>query len=204
MPPVHVNLTPTAYAILGLLRERSMHGYEIAQHFKPETELGQVVPAEMSTVYTFLKDLQEHGLIRGERVTVGARPPRTVFSLTAEAEPLFLDWVGRPVARIREVRLDFLIKLYFAQRLGTVQATALVDAQIAVCRDYVERQQASGRALKPASFERLVQESKFTAAESTLSWLNRIATQIAPRKRSAAGVQKQATRSRKSQSKRTR
>ena len=74
MPPVHVNLTPTAYAILGLLRERPMHGYEIAQHFKPEEELGQVVPADMSTIYTFLKDLQEHGLIYGERVTVGARP----------------------------------------------------------------------------------------------------------------------------------
>ena len=86
MPPVHVNLTPTAYAILGLLRERPMHGYEIARHFKPEEELGQVVPADMSTIYTFLKDLQEHGLIYGERVTVGARPPRTVFSLTAEAE----------------------------------------------------------------------------------------------------------------------
>lgn len=197
MPSVHVNLTPTAYAILGLLRERSMHGYEIAQYFKPETELGQVVPAEMSTVYTFLKDLQEHGLIRGERVTVGARPPRTVFSLTAEAEPLFLDWVGRPVARIREVRLDFLIKLYFAQRLGTKEARTLIGAQITVCRDYLERQQAGQRDLNPASFERLVQESKFTAAESTLSWLERIATQLAPRTRKAVSTEPWSKKGRK-------
>src|SRR5919106_245529 len=117
MTRLDVNLTPTAYAILGLLRERPMHGYEIAQHFKPEEDLGQVTPADMSTIYTFLKDLQEHGLIRGRRETVGARPPRTVFSPTEEAEPLFLDWVRRPVARIREVRSDFLLKLYFAQRL---------------------------------------------------------------------------------------
>jgi len=196
MPPVHVNLTPTAYAILGVLRERSMHGYEIAQHFKPEAELGQVVPAEMSTIYTFLKDLQEHGLIQGERVTVGARPPRTVFSLTAEAEPLFLDWVRRPVARIREVRLDFLIKLYFAQRLGGAEAQILLDAQIAVCQDYLERQKAGERDLKPASFEHVVQESKLTAAEGTLSWLNRIASQNAPRKRAAVSVDKQSKKSR--------
>src|SRR5215470_16432721 len=81
MTRLEVNVTPTAYAILGLLRECPMHGYEIAQHFKPEEDLGQVVPADMSTIYTFLKDLQEHGLIRGEKVTVGAPPPRNVFSL---------------------------------------------------------------------------------------------------------------------------
>src|SRR5262245_60889861 len=152
MPPVHVNLTPTAYVILGLLRERSMHGYEIAQHFKPEADLGQVVPADMSTIYTFLKDLQEHGLIRGERVTVGARPPRTVFSLTAEAEPLFLEWLRRPVARIREVRLDFLLKLYFARRFGTTETRALMDAQVTVCQGYLERLKARGSDLTPHSF----------------------------------------------------
>lgn len=119
-----------------------------------------------------------------------ARPPRTVFSLAAEAEPLFLDWVHRPVARIREVRLDFLIKLYFAQRLGGAEAKTLLEAQIAVCQDYLERQKAGGADLKPASFEHLVQESKLTAAESTLSWLNRIAGQSAPRKRKTVSVDK--------------
>jgi DNA-binding PadR family transcriptional regulator len=191
MDPIHVALTPTAYAILGLLREQPMHGYEIAQHFKPEADLGQVVPADMSTIYTFLKDLQEHGLISGKRETVGARPPRTVFSPTPEAEDLFLDWVHRPVARIREVRLDFLLKLYFAQRLGAKGAKALVDAQIVVCRSYLSRQKASVRALVPSSFESLVLESKLTAAESTLNWLKRIAAQVAPQKRSRIKAKRQ-------------
>src|SRR5262245_43836618 len=197
MPPVHVNLTPTAYAILGLLRERPMHGYEIAQHFKPEEELGQVVPADMSTIYTFLKDLQEHGLIHGERVTVGARPPRTVFSLTMEAEPLFLDWLRRPVARMREVRLDFLLKLYFSRQLGKAEARALVKAQLAACRDYLERQRTRTRDLDPASFESLVLESKLTAAESILDWLNRVATRIVPRQRGAGNTLKQSTKTQK-------
>src|ERR687897_754014 len=156
MAPLHVNLTPTAYAILGLLRERSMHGYEIAQHFKPEAELGQVVPADMSTIYTFLKDLQEHGLISGKRETVGARPPRTVFSLAASAETLFFDWVRQPVARIREVRLDFLLKVYFARPLGARGARALVNGQIEICQGFRGRQKTNVRALDPNSFESLV------------------------------------------------
>jgi PadR family transcriptional regulator AphA len=183
MTRLDVNLTPTAYAILGLLRERPMHGYEIAQHFKPEEDLGQVTPADMSTIYTFLKDLQEHGLIRGRRETVGARPPRTVFSPTEEAEPLFLDWVRRPVARIREVRSDFLLKLYFAQRLGPIVVKTLVTDQIATCQNYLERQHASVRSLEPTSFEAIVSESKLTAAESVLAWLDRVATWANSRKR---------------------
>lgn len=191
MAPIHVALTPTAYAILGLLRQQPMHGYEIAQHFKPEADLGQVVPADMSTIYTFLKDLQEHGLISGKKETVGARPPRTVFSPTAEAEELFLDWVRRPVARIREIRLDFLLKLYFARQLGPAEVKALIAAQLAVGRSYLARQRTTARALAPSSFEALVLESKLTAAESTVSWLKRIATQGVRQKRSAAKAKKQ-------------
>ncbi len=153
MSLLHVNLTPTAYAILGLLHEQSMHGYEIAQHFKLDIDLGQVVPADISTVYSFLKDLQEHGLLSGKRETVGAQPPRTVFSLTAGAAELFLAWVYRPVARIREVRLDFLLKLYFARRLSATKTHALIEAQLTICRDYLTRQQTQIEALDAKSFD---------------------------------------------------
>jgi DNA-binding PadR family transcriptional regulator len=185
MTRLDVNLTPTAYAILGLLRERPMHGYEIAQYFKPEEDLGQVMPADMSTIYTFLKDLQEHGLIRGEQVTVGARPPRKVFSLADDAEDFFLAWLRRPVARMREVRLDFLLKLYFAQQLSATDAKALIKAQIVACRDYLKRQQTHTRAIDPTSFESLVLASKVTAAESMLEWLNRIAARVVSHRRKA-------------------
>lgn len=185
MSRLDVNVTPTAYAILGLLRERPMHGYEIAQHFKPEEDLGQVMPADMSTIYTFLKDLQEHGLIRGEQVTVGARPPRKVFSLADDAEAFFLAWVRRPVARMREVRLDFLLKLYFAQQLDAAEARALVKAQLAACQEYLERQKAHLQDVDSLSFESLVLESKLTAAESIVEWLQRIAARVASHRRKA-------------------
>jgi PadR family transcriptional regulator AphA len=177
-----------------------MHGYEIAQHFLPEADLGQVTPADMSTIYTFLKDLQEHGLIRGRRETVGARPPRTVFSPTEEAGPLFLDWVRRPVARIREVRSDFLLKLYFAQRLGPTAVKTLVKDQIVTCHNYLERHRTSVRGLEPTSFEVIVAESKLTAAESVLAWLNRVAASAFIRKRSTALSSKRPSRKRQGKS----
>jgi DNA-binding PadR family transcriptional regulator len=127
------------YAILGLLRERPMHGYEIARRFAADLDLGLVLPLDMSTVYALLKDLHEQGLIEGRRETVGLRPPRTVYSLTPQAEVLLDRWLGEPVARLREVRADLLVKLYFCRMVGDRQTARLLDAQIETSRAYLDR-----------------------------------------------------------------
>lgn len=168
---IQTNLTPIEFAILGVLREQPSHGYRIARYFRPGAQLGLAAPADMSTIYTFLKDLQEQGLITGKRVTVGARPTRTVFSLSKDAEQLFDDWVRSPVGRMREVRIDFLLKLYFARRVGRREAADLVEAQIEACRQYLERMQAGSDSIDTSDFEYLVWESKYTAAKGVLAWL---------------------------------
>ena len=116
------------YAVLGVLRAGSMHGYEVTRHFGPERDLALVLPLEMSAIYAMLKDLQEQGLLEGRREVVGLRPPRTVFQLTAEAEALFLDWLVEPVNRLREVRSTLLVKLFFCRSLSVALTRQLLDA----------------------------------------------------------------------------
>lgn len=159
------------YAILGVLRERPMHGYEIARRFAADLDLGLVVPQDMSNVYAMLKDLHEQGLIEGRRETVGLRPPRTVFQVTEEAEALFLHWLEEPVGRLREVRSDLLVKLYFCRTIGAACTARLLDAQITACRAYTERLSRLAAEAEPGSFERLVRNSKISAARATLTWL---------------------------------
>jgi len=159
------------YAILGVLRERSMHGYEIARRFAADLDLGLVVPLDMSNVYALLKDLHEQGLLEGTREVVGLRPPRTVFHLTDEAERLFLQWLEKPVRRLREVRSDLLVKLYFCRAIGSDYTARLLDAQIPTSRAYLERLERLAEGAGPQSFERLVWDSKIGAARSTLLWL---------------------------------
>jgi DNA-binding PadR family transcriptional regulator len=159
------------YAILGVLRERPMHGYEIARRFAADLDLGLVLPLDMSNVYAMLKDLHEQDLIEGQRQVVGLRPPRTVFHLTPEAEAQFLQWLEEPVARLREVRSDLLIKLYFCRVIGAACTARLLDAQIPLSRAYVERLLRLRDAVPPDSFERLVWDSKIGAARATVAWL---------------------------------
>jgi DNA-binding PadR family transcriptional regulator len=159
------------YAILGLLRERPMHGYEVARRFTADLDLGLVLPLDMSNVYAMLKDLHEQGLIEGRRETVGLRPPRTVYQLTDDAEAQFLRWLEEPVGRLREVRSDLLTKLYFCRAIGGRCTATLLDAQIEVSRAYLNRLARLAGEAAPGSFERLVRDSKIGAARATVEWL---------------------------------
>ncbi len=171
MSKLKTGLSAGEYAILGLLRERPMHGYEVSRRFAADLDLGLVLPMDMSTVYALLKELHEQGLIEGQRETVGLRPPRTVYHLTPEAEHQLAQWLEEPVARLREVRADLLVKLYFCRAIGNAATAQLLDAQLSASRAYLQRAERLAAEATPESFERLVRESKVTAARATVAWL---------------------------------
>ena len=176
---VRAGLSLGEYAIIGLLRERSMHGYEIARRFAADLDIGLVLPMEMSNVYALLKDLQEQGLIEGRRETVGLRPPRTVFHLTPEADEQFLQWLKEPVGRLREVRSDLMVKLYFCRAIGVSFSLRLLGAQIAASQDYLIRLERLAEQADPDSFDRLVRASKISAARATVTWLEEERSRLA-------------------------
>lgn len=169
--PVRAGLTPVQYAVLGLLRAHPAHGYELQRRFAAAGDLADVLPVEQPTLYAALKDLAARGLIEGTEVREGPRPPRTVYALTVPGDRLLNAWLRAPVARLRQVRLDFLLKLYFARARGERSVRALVDAQIAACEGYLVGLDAQAAMLRPDDFAYLVSESRRSAARGTLDWL---------------------------------
>src|ERR1051326_3426969 len=123
---------PAEYAILGLVKSRPMHGYEMFQQFESGT-LGQIVHLEMSQLYAFLKKLERLQYIQAQLESQGARPPRRVFQLTAAGQNVFLHWLTEPVEKPRDIRILFLIKLYFIQRWLPMQSSDLVEQQAHAC-----------------------------------------------------------------------
>lgn len=165
-------LSAAQYAMLGLLHDQPTHGYELQRAFGATGDLADVAPIGQPALYGALKDLLARGLIAGSEGREGARPLRTTYALTAEGDRLLADWLGDPVKRLRQVRLDFLLKVYFARRRGVRPVRALVDAQIRVCHDYLARLEERAASLSPDDFAYLVMESRTTAARSTLDWLH--------------------------------
>jgi len=160
-------LLPGEYAVLGLLSLRPMHGYDMARHFATG-ELAEVCPLEQPSLYTYIRNVEARGLVAWREERVGARPPRKLLDLTPAGHEALESWLRAPVTRLREVRMDFLLKLYFLRQSDLAGEAALLDAQITACEGYL----AEIEHREPANdFQALVAGSRRSAARATIDWL---------------------------------
>jgi PadR family transcriptional regulator, regulatory protein AphA len=175
---------PAEYAILGLLEDQPMHGYEMFQQFESGT-LGQIVHLEMSQMYAFLKKLERLEYIEAQLEPQGVRPPRKVFHITPQGHRTFLQWLTEPVVRPREIRILFLIKLYFVQRILPEQTAALVEREVAACRSFLEhleaqsQRHADNKTGDEAFFDHVVLRSRIHQTRALLDWLRELQHEMA-------------------------
>lgn len=170
MPKVKTFLTPAEYAVLGMVRRKPTYGYELKQQFSGRQGLARVCPIEPAMVYAILKSLSGLELVDGEWDN-STYPPKAIYSATEAGDLEFQRWLLRPVGRMRDVRLDLLIKLYFLLDESPAQAKALVEAQIEICNEYEAGVVEEQALMSGDGFDALVLESKVTAARLTREWL---------------------------------
>jgi DNA-binding PadR family transcriptional regulator len=174
MPRVKTHLTPAEYAVLGLLRQRPAYGYELQRQLSGGQGLARVCPVEPAMVYAILKSLSGLELIDGEWDN-SSYPPRAVYAATTEGDATFQRWLRQPVGRMREVRLDFMVKLYFLleEELDEerYQARALIEGQIGICQEYAEEVEREMEQVDGASFDAIALGSRLSAARLTSAWL---------------------------------
>jgi DNA-binding PadR family transcriptional regulator len=173
---------PVRYVLLGLLHAGPSHGYDLARAFAPTTVFGSVVHLGASHLYALLTGLERHGLIVGERQEQGVRPPRRVYQLTEAGRAALWRWLDEPVARPRDVLLDFPLKLYLTQRLAPERALSLVThqrAQITAYRATLEQDTPPEGSAVDQTFLSLLRDARIERTRSTLAWLDRCADVLA-------------------------
>ncbi|MDZ7266249.1 MAG: PadR family transcriptional regulator [candidate division KSB1 bacterium] len=79
-------------AILGLLSESPMHGYQIHQEIT-RREMDYWAKIKLASIYSTLARLEEAGLIKSEKEKVGNTPERTVYSITEEGRQQLSEMV---------------------------------------------------------------------------------------------------------------
>jgi PadR family transcriptional regulator AphA len=173
---------PAEYALLGLLWDGPRHGYELHRAFATDQELGAICRLEQSQLYAFLKKLEHLSYLESTLEPQEGRPPRRVVGLTSAGRHIFRQWIEAPVPRPREVRLLFLLKLYFARAFGTETILTLITRQIEACQAFLKKLQdgppaesrgsaetASGAALQ--DFRVIVHQARIRQIEATIGWL---------------------------------
>ena len=173
MTSTDVSSLTIEHALLGFLSERPMHGYDIYQQISQPNGLGLVWRIKRSQLYALLARLEGQGYIVASVEMQDGRPPRRVFHMTEAGRGAFEAWLTSPVSRPRELRLDFLAKLYFARREGPEVVFQLVHVQRVRCREWLAEHSALAEACQPDhGFERLVWQFRSSQLEAILTWLD--------------------------------
>jgi DNA-binding PadR family transcriptional regulator len=170
---------PAEYAILGLLigDDPGSHGYDLARHFSPDQPLGEVLHLEPGMLYHNLKRLERGGLVTSMMVQEGSRPPKQVYQITDEGRAELGRWLQSPVAHTREIRLEFLVKLFFARKLDPNIAAGLVRTQLETLRQLREALSAKQSAAAAGEqdvdqrFMREVLALRLAQTAAAITWL---------------------------------
>jgi DNA-binding PadR family transcriptional regulator len=116
------DLNPTAYVILGFVRNQPRSGYEIKALVDNTTRFFWA--ASYGQIYPELKRLSEAGLIVGSDSPTGGRK-RTVYEITADGEEELRAWL-RQEPETFEMRDEGLLKLFFADALPRTEALTIL------------------------------------------------------------------------------
>jgi len=160
----------TQYALLGVLRGGARHGYEIRQYI--ENHLGSTWHVSTSQLYALLKRLEDRGWLRSSVKLQQARPSKRVFSLTRQGKNVFDQWVCSPTVHVRDLRVEFLVKLFFIRTLKLDGGSSLLKSQVHVLEAMRKKLSAMQEQLDDG-FQKLVLDSRITIVESWLNWLDK-------------------------------
>jgi len=121
-------LSVTEHAVLGILCEGASHGFAISKQLDADSVVGTVFTVPRSLVYRALNRLVEDGYAARMSTEKGSGPSRVVLEATARGRDEVRHWLDAPVAHIRDLRIEFLLKLTFLRR-ARVSPLQLIRSQ---------------------------------------------------------------------------
>ena len=130
-----MDLSSTAYVILGMVSREARSGYEIKAAVDGSTRFFWA--ASYGQIYPELKRLAEAGLVEGRDAPRGERK-RTVYAITADGEAELTEWLRKP-PEMAEMREEGLLKLFFAGVLPPEDAAATLRAMRRHRLELIER-----------------------------------------------------------------
>jgi DNA-binding PadR family transcriptional regulator len=160
------------HALLGFLQEKPVHAYEMHQQLRQAEALGLVWRIKQSQLYALLARLEDAGYLTTVTALQETRPARKMLHLTPAGQAAFETWREAPVYHGRDLRQEFLAKLYFAQLEGRACVERLVAAQRAVCHTILATLQARADAAEQP-YARLVYEFRCSQVKASFEWLDR-------------------------------
>ncbi|MFM8896368.1 MAG: PadR family transcriptional regulator [Actinomycetales bacterium] len=169
-------------AMLGVLAEGPLHGYELRKRLIPI--LGSLRPLSFGSMYPALRRLADRGLIDPGEPTpavdstappLSGRRARVVYSITGEGKELFGSWVNHPGPEAWEdesfaTRMAFFSRTETRIRLRILQGRrSRLEERIATMRESMAR-----GAARVDAYTLALQQHGLQGAEREVRWLDEL------------------------------
>jgi DNA-binding PadR family transcriptional regulator len=170
------------YAMLGILAEKNLHGYELKSSF--DEKVGEFWSLNYGQIYTTLDRLEKEAFVTHDLQAQDKRPDRKIYSITPKGRDELNEWLATPVSKVRALRDEFFIKLVFMDKSAPGPILELIEKQKALYLKQMNRltQQKTKLKKSPKSSDTLVTELLMDAglfhAEADIKWLTLCASKI--------------------------
>jgi DNA-binding PadR family transcriptional regulator len=148
------------------------HPYSIYREFNDS--LGRVWRIGQAKLYAILKNAERSKLVSVETEASEGAPDRKVHHITEAGRKTFLEWLHAGSERVRNIRLEFLARLFFFRYLGfdgLEKAIALQKSVLDARITALEADIAEARRIQD-DYWRLVLEFKRSEAKAASEWLD--------------------------------
>jgi DNA-binding PadR family transcriptional regulator len=167
--------------VLGLLKERSMHGYELRKQLG--AMLGPFWQVSWGSLYPTLRRLARSGAVekvlepsprRGRTATSGRR--KNVYRITSEGERLFTELLEETAAAVDAEH--FTLKLAFFRYLKPEARLALLERRRAYLQDKLEKFKENLREYRERidGYTLSLQRHGMASTESDIAWIDELIT----------------------------
>ena len=174
-------LTPSTYAVLGLLARRPSSGYELGT--RAAASIDNFWPLTRTHIYGELAKLEALGYVAGVEVSQELLPDKRVYSVTPQGARALDAWLANPDPGVPRPRQPMLVKLFFGERLAPEQAAALLTEYRAQALDRRNRLAAAAAAdaaavatdpESPRRFGRATALFGLRRTEADLFWIDEV------------------------------
>src|SRR5215475_700200 len=157
------------WAALGVLCRAPAHGWAVARELAPSGSVGSVYSCTRPLVYRALRQLRQAELVEVRGTGSSEKgPAHIILGPTRRGRARFVRWRGTPVAHVRDLRSELMLKLLFHDRarLGPEQ---LLEGQASVL---VRLEHALSKQLASTSgFDRTLALWRLSASRGALSFV---------------------------------
>ncbi len=160
-------------ALLGFFIEKPNYGYELYKHITNETSFFKIWYLKQSQFYGFLERLFQEGFLSQKMIEGDQYPDRKLFTITPEGIQQLENWITTPVKRGREMRQEFIAKLFIAKNFFQGRIEALVDNQLALCNQWLTEQDEY-LSNETDQFQILLIDYRKKQIKAMMDWLNQV------------------------------